>query len=203
VHDRKAIGGWGEVEREIPATEHSVFWIGGRAGVAGETEMTTVTSNDPLNTTASGDGSRPTFYAQAWAEYEHPNLALGLGLVGGLAPNRDPAFSPGFHLRFGFTRFGLDVGYLDRMSFLGYQSGHFGASFAVPRGQKIEHPDDVLVRIFVGAYTFPGACLDLFDVSPGGGIEVFFTPRLAIGVDGAASTAGTFGGLHLRSAIGR
>jgi hypothetical protein len=120
-----------------------------------------------------------------------------------LAPNRDPAFSPGFHLRFGFTRFGLDVGYLDRMSFLGYQSGHFGASFAVPRGQKIEHPDDVLVRIFVGAYTFPGACLDLFDVSPGGGIEVFFTPRLAIGVDGAASTAGTFGGLHLRSAIGR
>lgn len=202
VHDRKAIGGWGEVEREIPATEHSVFWIGGRAGVAGETEMTTVTSDDPTNTSASGDGSRPTFYAQTWAEYEHPNLALGLGLVGGLAPNRDPAFSPGFHLRVGFTRFGLDVGYLDRMSFLGYQSGHFGASFAVPRGQKIEHPDDVLVRIFIGAYTFPGACLDLFHVSPGAGIEVFFTPRLVIGVDGAASTAGTFGGLHLRSAIG-
>jgi len=203
VHDRKAIGGWGEVEREIPATEHSVFWIGGRAGVAGETERTTVTSDDPLNTSGSPDGSRNSYYAQTWAEYEHPNFAAGLGLVGGLAPGKDPAFSPGFHLRAGFTRFGLDVGYLDRMSFLGYQSGHFGASFAVARGQRIEHPDDVLVRIFVGAYTFPGARLDLFDVSPGAGVEMFFTPRLAIGLDGATSSAGTFGGLHLRSAIGR
>jgi hypothetical protein len=32
---------------------------------------------------------------------------------------------------------------------------------------------------------------------------MFFTPRLAIGLDGATSSAGTFGGLHLRSAIGR
>jgi hypothetical protein len=201
--DRKAIGGWAEVEREIPALEDSVFWLGGRAGVVGETERTTVTSDDPLNTSSSQDGSRQSYYAQTWAEYEHPNFAVGLGLVGGYAPNKGAAFSPGFHLRAGFTRFGLDVGYLDRMSFLGYQSGHFGASFAVPRGQKIGHPDDVLVRIFVGAYTFPGARLDLFNVSPGAGVEIFFTPRLAIGLDGAASSsAGSFGGLHLRTAIG-
>jgi hypothetical protein len=59
------------------------------------------------------------------------------------------------------------------------------------------------VRIFVGAYTFPGARLDLFNVSPGAGVEIFFTPRLAIGLDGAASSsAGSFGGLHLRTAIG-
>ena len=202
VHDRKAIGGWGEVEREIPATEHSVFWIGGRVGVVGESEKATVTSDNPLVTSSSQDGSRQSYYAQTWAEYEHPNLAIGLGLLGGYAPSHGGSLSPGFHLRAGFTTFSLDVGYLDRMSFLGYQSGHAGASFAVPRGQKIEHPDDVLARIFVGAYTFPGARLDLFDVGPGAGLEIFFTPRLAIGVEGAGSSSGVFGGLHLRSAIG-
>jgi hypothetical protein len=203
AYDRKAIGGWGEVEREIPATENSVYWIGGRAGVAGETEKTTVTSDDPLVTNSSQDGSRTSYYAQAWAEYEHPNVAFGLGLAGGYAPNHGASFFPGFHLRAGFTSVGLDVGYLDRMSFLGYQSGHAGVSLAVPRGKRIEHPDDVLLRLFVGAYAFPGARFDLFDVSPGAGVEIFITPSLALGLEGAASSTGGFGGLHLRSALGR
>jgi len=89
------------------------------------------------------------------------------------------------------------------MSFLGYQSGHAGVSIAAPRGQKIEHPDDVLVRVFLGAYTFPGARLDFFNVAPGAGVEIFLTPRLALGLEGAASSDGGFGGLHLRSAIGQ
>jgi prolipoprotein diacylglyceryltransferase len=200
--DRKALGGWGEVEREIPVRADGVVWLGGRAGMASETERTTVTSNDPLETSSSQDGSRKAYWAQAWAEYEDAGLALGLGVLGGYSSNKSASFFPGFHLRAGHPRVGLDLGYLDRMSFLGYQSGHFGASFAVPRGQKIEHPDDVAARIFAGAYTFPGARLDLFNVSPGAGVEIFFTPGLVIGLEGAASSAGAFGGLHLRSAIG-
>jgi hypothetical protein len=196
-HDRKAIGGWGEVEREIPIAEHSVGWIGGRIGVAGEKEMTSV------NSVNSESGGRTSYYAQAWAEYEDPVIALGVGALGGLSPGNNASLSPGFHLRLGHPRFGADVGYLDRMSFLGYQSGHAGASFAVPRGRKIEHPDDVLLRIFIGAYTFPGARLDFFNVAPGAGVEIFFTPRLALGLEGAASSSGSFGGLHFRSAIGQ
>jgi hypothetical protein len=88
------------------------------------------------------------------------------------------------------------------MSFLGYQSGHAGVSIAAPRGQKIEHPDDVLLRVFIGAYNFPGARLDFFNVAPGAGVEIFFTPRLALGLEGAASSSGSFGGLHFRSAMG-
>jgi hypothetical protein len=88
------------------------------------------------------------------------------------------------------------------MSFLGYQSGHAGVSIAAPRGQKIEQPDDVLLRVFLGAYTFPGARLDFFNVAPGAGLEIFFTPRLAFRLEGAASSSGSFGGLHLRSAMG-
>jgi len=196
-HDRKAFGGWGEVEREIPIVEHSVGWIGGRIGVAGEKEMTSV------NSVNSESGGRTSYYAQAWAEYEDPVIALGVGALGGLSPGNNASLSPGFHLRLGHPRFGADVGYLDRMSFLGYQSGHAGASFAVPRGRKIEHPDDVLLRIFIGAYTFPGARLDFFNVAPGAGVEIFFTPRLALGLEGAASSSGSFGGLHFRSAMGQ
>ena len=196
-HDRKAFGGWGEVEREIPIAEHSVGWIGGRIGVAGEKEMTSV------NSVNSESGGRTSYYAQAWAEYEDPVIALGVGALGGLSPGNNASLSPGFHLRLGHPRFGADVGYLDRMSFLGYQSGHAGASFAVPRGRKIEHPDDVLLRIFIGAYTFPGARLDFFNVAPGAGVEIFFTPRLALGLEGAASSSGSFGGLHFRSAMGQ
>jgi prolipoprotein diacylglyceryltransferase len=195
-HDRKAIGGWGELEREIPIAEHSVGWIGGRIGVVGEKEMTSV------NSVNSESGGRTSYYAQAWAEYEDPVIALGVGVLGGLSPGNNASFSPGFHLRLGHPRFGADVGYLDRMSFLGYQSGHAGVSFAVPRGNKIEHPDDVLLRVFIGAYNFPGARLDFFNVAPGAGVEIFFTPRLALGLEGAASSSGSFGGLHFRSAMG-
>jgi len=59
------------------------------------------------------------------------------------------------------------------------------------------------VRVFLGAYNFPGARLDFFNVAPGAGVEIFLTPRLALGLEGAASSDGGFGGLHLRSAIGQ
>ena len=199
-HDRKAIGGWGEVEREIPAGEDGVFWIGGRAGVASGTERTWVGSSDPQGSQVSG-GNQQAYYVQAWGEYETPSFALGLGMVGGYASTRSTSLSPGGHLRVGHPRFGVDLGYLDRMSFLGYQSGHFGVSFGIPRDDKIRHPDDVVGRIFVGAYTFPGARLDLFNVGPGVGVEIFATPSLAIGFDGAVAGEGAFGGLHLRSAF--
>lgn len=201
-HDRKAIGGWGEVEREIPFSEHSVLWLGGRAGVVGERELTTVTTGGSSYPTSSEDGGRTSYYTQLWAELERPGIALGIGGLAGYSPGNNASFSPGFHLRLGHPRFGADVGYLDRMSFLGYQSGHAGVSIAAPRGQKIEHPDDVLVRVFLGAYTFPGARLDFFNVAPGAGLEIFFTPRLALGLEGAVSSDGSFGGLHFRSAMG-
>jgi hypothetical protein len=201
-HDRKAIGGWGEVEREIPFSDHSVLWLGGRAGVVGERELTTVTTGGSSYPTSSEDGGRTSYYTQLWAELERPGIALGFGGLAGYSPGNNASFSPGFHLRLGHPRFGADVGYLDRMSFLGYQSGHAGVSIAAPRGQKIEHPDDVLVRVFLGAYNFPGARLDFFNVAPGAGIEIFFTPRLALGLEGAVSSDGGFGGLHFRSAMG-
>jgi hypothetical protein len=47
-----------------------------------------------------------------------------------------------------------------------------------------------------------GAGLNFFNVAPGVGVEIFFTPRLALGLEGAVSSDGGFGGLHFRSAMG-
>jgi hypothetical protein len=171
--------------------------------VVGERELTTVTTGGSSYPASSEDGGRTSYYTQLWAELERPGIALGIGGLAGYSPGNNASLSPGFHLRLGHPRFGVDVGYLDRMSFLGYQSGHAGVSIAAPRGQKIEHPDDVLVRVFLGAYNFPGARLDFFNVAPGAGVEIFLTPRLVLGLEGAASSDGGFGGLHLRSAIGQ
>jgi hypothetical protein len=43
----------------------------------------------------------------------------------------------------------------------------------------------------------------LFKVSPGLGAEIFITPRLVLGLEGAVSPDQTlFGGVHLRKALG-
>jgi hypothetical protein len=196
---RSAVSGWGQLEREIPNGDNSVFWVGGRAGVGAEN--TTVAVNDVRDDARSGSG--PAFYGNLWAEYENPSVAFGVGALGSYGPTSGSSFSPGGHLRVGHPRFGIDVGFADRASYLGMQSGHFGVSIAIPRGERIRRLDDVVVRLFLGAHVFPGTDMRLFKVTPGLGAEIFITPRLVLGLEGAAGSDQTFfGGVHLRKALG-
>ena len=195
---RHAFSGWGQLEREIPSRDNGAFWIGGRAG--GGEEDTTYSVNDSRDSSKSGSG--PAFYGNLWAEYEDPAVAFGVGAVGSYGPTSGASVLPGGHLRLGHPRFGFDVGYADRASYLGMKSGHAGVSIAIPRGVGIRRLDDVLIRLFIGAHLFPGTDTRLFNVTPGFGAEIFITPRLALGMEGAILPDQAFGGIHLRKALG-
>ena len=151
----------------------------------------------------SRSGAGPAFYGNLWAEFENPFVAFGVSALGSYGPTSGPSVYPGGHLRIGHPRIGVDVGFADRASFLGMQSGHFGASIAIPRGDRIRSLDDVVLRLFIGAHVFPETDMRLFKVSPGFGAEIFVTPRLVLGLEGAISADQTvFGGVHLRKALG-
>lgn len=195
---RSAFSGWGQLEREIPTADGGTVWIGGRAGAG--VENTSVDVNDVLDSSKSGSG--PAYYGNLWAEFENPWLALGVGALGTYGPTVGADACPGGHLRVGHPRIGLDVGYADRASYFGMKSGHVGASIAIPRGAKIRRLDDVLIRLFIGAHLFPGTDSRLFKVTPGFGAEVFVTPRLQLGIEGAVLPDQAFGGVHLRTALG-
>jgi len=195
---RNVVSGWGQLERAVPASGGGVYWLGGRAGVG--SENTTVAVNDVVDSSKSGSG--PIYYGNLWAEYEDPIVAVGVGGLATHGPVAGTFLLPGGHLRLGHPRFGLDVGYADRASYLGMQSGHAGFSVAIPRGEKIRRLDDVLLRLFIGAHLFPGTDTRLFKVTPGFGAEIFITPRLVLGFEGAILPDQAFGGVNLRTALG-
>lgn len=196
---RNAVSGWGQLERAVPAPGNGgVYWIGGRAGLGGED--TTVAVNDVRDNSKSGSG--PAFYGNLWAEYEDPMVAFGVAAFASHGRTAGGTVLPGGHLRLGHPRFGIDVGYLDRASYLGMQTGHAGFSIAIPRGERIARLDDVLLRLFIGAHLFPGTDTRLFKVTPGFGAEIFITPRLVLGLEGALLSDQSFGGVHLRTALG-
>ncbi len=201
--DRYAFGGWGQIEREIPYDRQSVFWIGGRAGAGTESQQTQITSNDPSVHESTTSASYSAYYLNLWGEYETPGFAIGLGALGTYDNHHAIMLYPGFHIRGGSPRFGLDVGFADRMSFLGQQNGHAGFSIAIRRGDEIRHPDDAKLRLFVGAFFFPGVDMQRFDVAPGFGTEVYITPKLVLGFNGALFTDQVFAGIHLRTVVGR
>jgi hypothetical protein len=195
---RKVVSGWGQLERAVPASGGGVYWLGGRAGVG--SEDTTVAVNDVVDGSRSASGS--VYYGNLWAEYEDPVVAVGVGGLATHGPVAGTTLLPGGHLRLGHPRFGVDVGYADRASYLGMQSGHAGFSIAIPRGEKIRRLDDVLLRLFIGAHLFPGTDTRLFKVTPGFGAEIFITPRLVLGFEGAVLPDQAFGGVNLRTALG-
>jgi hypothetical protein len=210
LYDRKGGGLWLQAEREIPATEASVWWLGGRLGTMYESQTKTLhseTSGDTRNALSLQAG-----FVQGWAEWEHPNLAFGLGgMVGeqGWASQGGPwtvnmVAYPSVHFRGGFSFLSLDAGYLDRQSFAGYPAGHLGASIACSRqGIHIYHPDDTQLRLFLGGVTFPGADLHLGHLMPGGALEIFVTPGLVLGATAGFGDGLGFAGLHVRSVLGR
>lgn len=126
--DRTGGGAHFQLEGELPATERSVFWLGGRLGTY--QEMISV------------DGKRDPagfYYLQAWGEWEHPYLTLGIGGVVGFehssidTPHTDVRAIPGGHVRVGLQELGLEAGIADRASHLGPISGHLGLSGTIPR----------------------------------------------------------------------
>lgn len=202
THQRSAMGAWGRVEEEIPYGASGVFWIGGRGGLSYESQLDRVESNDPNTQNTSTSTSFSGYYLNLWGEYETPHFALGVAALGNFSHKQGSTLYPGFHLRAGSPRFGFDVGFADRLSFLSQQSGHAGFSAVIRRGDTIRFPDDVKARMFFGMFFFPGADIHSFDLAPGVGAELFVTPRVVFGFNAAVFLNQVFGGLHLRTVVG-
>jgi prolipoprotein diacylglyceryltransferase len=202
THERQAMGGWSQVEEEIPHGPASTFWIGGRGGATREWQQERGESTDPAVRASSTSTSYSAYYLNLWGEYEEPEFAFGLAVLGNFGREQGITLYPGFHLRAGSPRCGFDIGYADRLSFLSQQSGHAGISVAIRRGDEIRFPDDLKARLFFGLFFFPGTDIHRFDVAPGFGTEIFVTPRVAVGFNTAIFVNQIFGGMHLRAAVG-
>jgi hypothetical protein len=178
-----------------------VFWIGGRAGASRESQLDQVESTDPSVHSSSTSASYTAYYLNLWGEYETPELALGLAALGTSSREQGITLYPGFHLRVGSPRFGLDTGFADRLSFFSQQSGHAGFSVAIRKGDTIRFPTDLRARLFFGLFFFPGTDIHRFDVAPGFGTEIFVTPRAVVGFNIALFVDQAFAGFHLRIAM--
>jgi prolipoprotein diacylglyceryltransferase len=210
IYDRKAGGGWIEAQREIPATPSSVWWFGGRGLALFESQTKTVHVGDPASD-AIYRYAFQTYAGQGWAEWEHPNVSVGIGGILGLqnvhtegaGSSLGVAGRPSFHLRLGASFLSLDGGLYDRSSPVGLSAGHIGLSGAIGRGfTRVRHPDDTAVRYFVGAVVFPGADMSQNHMVLGGGVEVFATRRLVLGLQGGAGDPGFAIG-YVRAAVDR
>jgi len=155
-------------------------------------------------------------FAQAWGELEHPNLSVGLGAVG-FWENRGESTSgspwsyrssvsalPAGHFRGGFSFLGIDLGYADRMSMIGFPASHFGLSGMFYRTDVLgQHPDDAVFRYFVGAQSFTGADRSRTRFGPSVGLELRLGRRHVFGVDGLFWENGLAGGAHYCIAVGK
>lgn len=202
THERNTLGAWGRVEEEIPHGSSGVFWIGGRAGLSQEFQRDSVESTDPSVHDTSSSASYSAYYLNLWGEYETPAFALGLAALGKHSPEQGLTLYPGFHLRAGSPRFGVDLGFADRLSFLSEQSGHAGFSAAIRRGDTVRFPNDLKARLFFGLFFFPGTDIHRLDIAPGVGCEIFASPRMVFGFNAAIFLNQVFGGFHLRTVVG-
>lgn len=202
THTRDALGGWGRIEQEIPHGRASTFWIGGRGGKTQESQEERVESTNPSVHESATSSSYSAYFLNLWGEYELPSFAFGVSALGNFSREQGITLYPGFHLRAGSPRFGFDIGFADRLSFLSQQSGHAGFSVAIRRGDEIRFTDDLQARMFFGLFFFPGADIHRFDVAPGFGMELFATRRLVIGLNTAIFLNQAFAGVHLRTVVG-
>lgn len=199
---RNALGGWAQVEEEIPYASKGVFWIGGRVGAGQEARHDQVESSNPSIANSESSASYSAYYLNLWGEYETPEMAFGLGALGDYSPQQGTILFPGFHLRVGIQRIGLDAGFADRMSFLNQQNGHLGVSTTFNHVVQVPSREPAAARLFLGAFFFPGADFHRYDIAPGCAAEFFVTPRVVVGLNGALWTNQAFGGLHLRAVVG-
>ena len=208
LYDRRAGGGWVQAEHELPATPTSVWWLGGRVSALVEAQKKTVHDGDSSTDTV-GDYGMQSYGAQAWAEWEHPNLAVGVGAMGvlrsreveGQGASWGSVLRPSLRLRAGASFLAIDGSYCDRQSLLGPTGGQIGLSGAIGRGfTRIAHPDDTAVRYFVGGVVFPGADDQQSRFMLGAGLEIFATPRLVLGFRGAGGD-GMFGLGYVRAVV--
>ena len=209
LYDRRAGGGFVQAEREMPATPSSVWWFGGRGIAILESQTKTVHTGDPVSD-AVYRYALQAYDGQGWAEWEHPNLTVGVGAMLG-AQNRRTEGSgsalgfvarPSLHFRGGFSFLAVDGGIYDRQSLAGPVAGHVGLSGAIGRGfTRIHHPDDTVVRYFFGALVFPGADTSVSHLMVGVGLEIFASRRLVLGVQGGAVEGG-FGMGYVRAVVG-
>ena len=208
LYDRGVAGGWLQAEHESPATPTSVWWLGGRGIGLFESQTKTVSSSDSV---AQYRYSIQSFAGQVWGEWEHPNFSVGAGAIVGMQNQRTEGAGsaltfgarPSLHLRLGASFLGLDGGIYDRNSLVGLGAGRIGVSGSIGYGwRRIRHPDDTAFRYFIGAVTFPGADMGQSHLMLGGGIEVFATRRLMLGLQGGAGD-GEFGMGYVRAVVGQ
>lgn len=214
VYDRKGVNGWGQAEWEEPVAEDTVAWLGGRAGYV--TERTAEENFVDSNLVSSRDLRFKTGFAQAWGELEHPNISLGVGAVGfwGDVAESSPGAPwshrtsvsalPAGHFRGGFSFLGIDLGYADRMSMIGFPASHIGLSGTFYRVDvEGQHPDDSVFRYFVGAQTFPGGDRSRTRFGPSVGLELKLGGQHVFGLDGIVLERGVAGGAHYCIAVGK
>jgi hypothetical protein len=207
LYNRGSGGGWVQVEHERPATPASVWWLGGRASALFESQKKMVHEGD-TSTDLVAQYAMQTYAGQLWAEWEHPNITVGIGALGGVRYRHTEGngytltgvLRPSFRLRAGASFLGIDGGYCDRQSFAGATASHLGLSGAFGHGGRIAHPDDTVLRYFLGGVVFPGADDTQNRFMLGVGLEVFASPRLAIGFAGAGGD-GMLGWGYVRAAV--
>jgi len=209
LYDRRGGGGWVQVDRQLPSTPTSVFWVGGRGGLL--IESRDITQGTSSGITSQGKFNLQSYFGQVFGEWEHPNFAVGLGLMGiaewsqrqGLGSGSTQRLYPAFHLRAGASFLSLDGGLYDRQGYLGMLGYRVGVSGAMGAHGRIRHPNDTLVRYFLGAITFPTTDLDghLARAMLGTGLDVYLSRRLVLG-SGAAIGDGIIGSFNLRSRVG-
>ena len=209
LYDRRAGGGWLEIDRQLPEAETSVYWLSGRGGLLAESrDVTRSSSSGP---SGSSSLQKQICYGQFFAEWEHPNVAIGAGIMAtqewtqqaGLGSGSTQRIYPAAHLRAGASFLSLDAGMFDRQSFLGYPSYRLGVSGAFGSEGRIRHPNDKRVRFFVGVVTFPGTDFStgLAHAMLGSGLELYLSRRLVLGL-GMAAGDGLVGNVHLRTRVG-
>jgi hypothetical protein len=209
LYDRRAGGGWAQVEREVLGEGPTVVWWGGRAGTAFESQDKT--DHDEAGTVFSSASLR-SYTGQVWVTLERLNFAIGVGGIACLRQRRstldgaslDTVLRPSFRLRLGWSLAGLDGGFNDRESPAGLNAGHIGLSGTIGRGfTLIRHPDDALIRYFAGALIFPGADPGQTRLMLGGSLEAYLTPRFVVGVQGGGRGGeGGFGVAYVRAVVG-
>lgn len=206
--DRRASGGWGVVEREEPLTASSVLWFGGRVGSTwdDETRRTPGAAVDVNTETVATQ----RWMANLWAEWEHTNFAIGLGVMGSWTTRRenDPQrqiggkttrfeFLPAAHLRGGFSFLSAELGMNDRLAPLGVPLVRLGLTGAIARNYPMRHPDDALARVFVGAMSLPGSNGRML-TGPSFGLDLHLDTSLTLSLLGGVGGDGQFVGLSLR-----
>jgi len=207
IYDRKGVNGWLQAEWEQPVGDNFVTWFGVRGGGLGET----IKREEHKESQVELRSNRVrTGFGQGWFELEKPTLSFGLGVLVARESTVDEAGNDvesgargrlGGRFRGGFSGIGIDVGYVDRASMLGFPGAHIGVSGAIYDTDGAPHPDDWVFRYFAGWQTFPGAQVDDPHLMPGLGIQANVSRRYVFGLDGIFGGEGAAGAAHFMMVV--